>query len=107
MFTLLKKHVLLWAASTTLATSLLALPAQAQQNKSTVGIANLGPHPSIAVVIEGFKKEMAQLGWVEGTTVHYEYGDANFTQSLMPQKAPPCHIDFNHLGIAGGLVFGQ
>jgi len=66
-----------------------ALPALAQEPQNTktaiVGIANLGPHPSIAIVIDGFKKEMESLGWVEGKNVTYAYGDANFTQSLMPQ----------------------
>jgi len=84
MFTPGKHRRLLLAAALC-----LALPTQAQEPQNTknaiVGIANLGPHPSIAIVIDGFKKEMENLGWVEGKNVTYEVGDANFTQSLMPQ----------------------
>jgi len=83
MLTTLKKHIapLTFAA---VAATALASPAQSQ-NLKTVGIANLGQHPSITIVIDGFKKEMERLGWVEGKTVAYEYADASFTQSLMPQ----------------------
>jgi putative ABC transport system substrate-binding protein len=55
------------------------------QAQTVVGIANLGPHPSITQTLNGFKEEMARLGHVEGKTVAYAYSDANFTQSLMPQ----------------------
>ncbi|QBQ99820.1 ABC transporter substrate-binding protein [Paraburkholderia pallida] len=61
-------------------------PASAQASPPvTVGIANLGPHPSLARTIQGFKDEMAREGYVEGKTVNYAYSDANFTQALMPQ----------------------
>ncbi|MFT3816846.1 MAG: ABC transporter substrate-binding protein [Rubrivivax sp.] len=53
--------------------------------QTVVGIANLGPHPSITQTIDGFKEEMARLGYVEGRNTSYHYSDANFTQSLMPQ----------------------
>ncbi|MBB2930303.1 MULTISPECIES: ABC transporter substrate-binding protein [Paraburkholderia] len=52
---------------------------------ATIGIANLGPHPSLAMTIQGFKDEMAHEGYVEGKNVNYVYSDANFTQALMPQ----------------------
>lgn len=71
------------AAFVALAAACLA-PALAQA-QTVVGIANLGPHPSITQTINGFKEEMARLGHVEGKTVTYAYSDANFTQSLMPQ----------------------
>ncbi len=53
--------------------------------QTVVGIANLGPHPSIQQTIDGFKEEMARQGYVEGKNISYPYSDANFTQSLMPQ----------------------
>lgn len=53
--------------------------------ETVIGIANLGPHPSIMKVIAGFKGEMARAGYVEGRNTTYVYSDANFTQSLMPQ----------------------
>ena len=53
--------------------------------ETVIGIANLGPHPSIAQTIAGFKGEMARAGYIEGTNTSYVYSDANFTQSLMPQ----------------------
>ena len=66
-----------------LAAAVLAVfSAQAQ---TVIGIANLGPHPSIAKTIDGFKAEMARLGHVEGGNTAYVYSDANFTQALMPQ----------------------
>ena len=61
-------------------------PASAQAGEPvTIGIANLGPHPSLAKTIQGFKDEMAHEGYVEGKNVNYAYSDANFTQALMPQ----------------------
>jgi putative ABC transport system substrate-binding protein len=58
--------------------------AQASQ-PTTIGIASLGPHPSLARTIQGFKDEMAREGYVAGKNVNYVYSDANFTQALMPQ----------------------
>ncbi|MFM0116860.1 ABC transporter substrate-binding protein [Paraburkholderia nemoris] len=51
----------------------------------TIGIANLGPHPSLTMTIQGFKDEMAREGYMDGRDVNYAYSDANFTQALMPQ----------------------
>ncbi|WP_091912740.1 ABC transporter substrate-binding protein [Chitinasiproducens palmae] len=62
--------------------------ASSVQAQTVVGIANLGPHPALTKVIEGFKDEMAREGYREGKAandVEYAYSDANFTQSMMPQ----------------------
>jgi len=76
----------LGAALTAAALTLGVHAAIAQTPAVTViGIANLGPHPSLAKTIEGFKQQMAQEGYVEGKNVSYVYSDANFTQELMPQ----------------------
>ncbi len=53
--------------------------------ETIIGIANLGPHPSIAQTIAGFKAEMSKLGYIENGNTTYVYSDANFTQSMMPQ----------------------
>ncbi len=63
----------------------IAIAAVSVQAQTVIGIANLGPHPSIAQTIAGFKTEMARLGHVEGGNTSYVYSDANFTQALMPQ----------------------
>lgn len=57
----------------------------AQAAETVIGIANLGPHPSLAKTIEGFKAQMAKEGYVAGKNTRYIYGDANFTPALMPQ----------------------
>lgn len=75
-------------AGLTALTAFLAAPTSASAQASgpvTIGIANLGPHPSITKAIQGFKDEMAHKGYVEGKNVNYVYSDANFTQALMPQ----------------------
>ena len=77
LHTLSLRSLLLAAAA-----ALAVVSAQAQ---TVIGIANLGPHPSIAKTIDGFKAEMARLGHAEGGNTAYVYSDANFTQALMPQ----------------------
>lgn len=65
---------------------LSAAPVSAQTaGVTTIGIASLGPHPSLAKTIQGFKDEMSKEGYVDGKNVAYVYSDANFTQALMPQ----------------------
>ena len=58
LHTLSLRSLLLAAAA-----ALAVVSAQAQ---TVIGIANLGPHPSIAKTIDGFKAEMARLGHAEG-----------------------------------------
>lgn len=50
-----------------------------------VGIANFGEHPQLAAAIAGFKKAMADNGFVEGTDVVYTESHTNFDASLVPQ----------------------
>lgn len=70
-------------AASLISASLFAAPQAMAQTR--IGIANLGPHPSLARTIQGFKDEMARSGYVDGKNVEYVYSDANFTQALMPQ----------------------
>lgn len=65
--------------------AVVALAAGWAQAQTVIGIANLGPHPSIAQTIAGFKTEMSRLGHIEGGNTSYVYSDANFTPALMPQ----------------------
>lgn len=58
---------------------------QTAAEQTVIGIANLGPHPSLTKTIDGFKTEMAKAGYIDGKNVRYAYSDANFTQALMPQ----------------------
>lgn len=60
-------------------------PVAKADSELTIGIASLGPHPSLAKTIQGFKDEMAHEGYIDGKNVQYAYSDANFTQALMPQ----------------------
>ncbi|MGF6768291.1 putative ABC transport system substrate-binding protein [Paraburkholderia sp. GAS199] len=83
-----RRVVLAAVAAMAALSGLLAAPAAALAQSATpvtVGIANLGPHPSLAMTIQGFKDEMAHEGYVDGKNVNYVYSDANFTQALMPQ----------------------
>ena len=50
-----------------------------------IGIANFGEHPQLAASIAGFKKAMAENGFVEGTDVVYTESHTNFDASLVPQ----------------------
>lgn len=82
----IRRHSACLAALLALAGS--ELGASAAQAQTVVGIANLGPHPALTKVIDGFKDEMAREGYREGhgaKDVEYAYSDANFTQSMMPQ----------------------
>ena len=57
--------------------------ALAQQKR--VAIANFGEHPKLTILIAGFKKAMAQNGFVEGKDVVYSLSHTNFDASLVPQ----------------------
>ena len=50
-----------------------------------IGIANFGEHPQLAASIAGFKKAMAENGFVEGKDVVYSESHTNFDASLVPQ----------------------
>jgi len=50
-----------------------------------IGIANFGEHPQLNAAIAGFKKAMAESGFVEGKDVVYTESHTNFDASLVPQ----------------------
>lgn len=77
------KHVS-GAAALVLTLSVFPLhPAPAADNR--IAIANLGPHPVLEMVIEGFKSGLANRGFEEGSGVEYVYKDANFDPSVVAQ----------------------
>lgn len=59
--------------------------AQALAEPIRIGIANFGEHPQLAASIAGFKKAMADNGFVEGKDVIYSESHTNFDASLVPQ----------------------
>ncbi|MEJ6782870.1 ABC transporter substrate-binding protein [Aminobacter sp. Piv2-1] len=50
-----------------------------------IGIANFGEHPQLNASIAGFKKALADNGFVEGKDVVYTESHTNFDASLVPQ----------------------
>ena len=67
------------------AVALLACSGAAMAQPKRVAIANFGEHPQLAASIVGFKKAMAQNGFVEGKDVVYSTSHTNFDASLVPQ----------------------
>lgn len=59
-----------------------AAPALAQR---TIAIAVNGPHGALKATEDGFKAEMARLGYVDGKDVVYKTSMGNFTPALIPQ----------------------
>jgi putative ABC transport system substrate-binding protein len=58
-------------------------PVAAQQKK--VAIAGWGPHPTLNESIAGFKKGLADEGFVEGKNLTFDETNVNFDASLIPQ----------------------
>lgn len=50
-----------------------------------IGIANFGEHPQLNAAIAGFKKSLAENGFVDGKDVVYTESHTNFDASLVPQ----------------------
>ncbi|WP_395446514.1 ABC transporter substrate-binding protein (plasmid) [Aminobacter sp. UC22_36] len=50
-----------------------------------IGIANFGEHPQLNAAVAGFKKALAENGFVDGKDVVYTESHTNFDASLVPQ----------------------
>lgn len=50
-----------------------------------IAIANFGDHPQLNEAVDGFKKQLAAEGFVEGKQVVYELSHTNFDATLLPQ----------------------
>ncbi|MCW5720810.1 MAG: ABC transporter substrate-binding protein [Devosia sp.] len=57
----------------------------AQDGMTTIAIANNGPHVTLDEAVVGFKRALADNGYVEGKNVTYAYQHGNFDPSLTPQ----------------------
>ncbi len=77
----MKRHLLSLASAVTI----VALATSANAQEKLVSIASFGPHGSLTQVVEGFKAALKEKGFEDGKNVKYEYSDANFDPSLMPQ----------------------
>ena len=73
-----------WLPALTAAALLTCAGAVVAQPKR-VAIANFGEHPQLNFAIVGFKKAMAENGFVEGKDVIYSTSHTNFDASLVPQ----------------------
>lgn len=74
-----------WLSGVVLAGAFMASVAVAAADPIRIGIANFGEHPQLNASIEGFKKALAENGFVEGKDVVYTESHTNFDASLVPQ----------------------
>ncbi|WP_315928860.1 ABC transporter substrate-binding protein [Mesorhizobium sp. SP-1A] len=74
-----------WLSGLVVAGSLVAGIVSAVADPIKVGIANFGEHPQLNASIKGFKKALADNGFVEGKDVVYTESHTNFDASLVPQ----------------------
>jgi putative ABC transport system substrate-binding protein len=79
----LNKHF--WRAGLLLASVLSVGAGLAHAEPKRIGIANFGEDPLLNAAITGFKKGLAQAGFVEGKDVVYSISHTNFDASLVPQ----------------------
>ncbi|MHA6686467.1 ABC transporter substrate-binding protein [Mesorhizobium sp. A556] len=74
-----------WLSGLVLAGAFMAGVATAAADPIRIGIANFGEHPQLNASIAGFKKALAENGFVEGKDVVYSESHTNFDASLVPQ----------------------
>ena len=58
-----------------------------------IAIANFGDHPQLNASIDGFKKQLAAEGFVEGKQVSYQMSHTNFDSTLLPQMIAKLQAD--------------
>ena len=68
-----------------LSVCLFAGIAHAQPQAKRVAIAGWGPHPTLNEAIDGFKKGLADEGFVDGKGVVFDETNVNFDAAVMPQ----------------------
>jgi putative ABC transport system substrate-binding protein len=75
-----------WLSGIVFAGALIASVATAvAADPIRIGIANFGEHPQLNASIAGFKKALADNGFVEGKDVVYSESNTSFDASLVPQ----------------------
>lgn len=74
-----------WLSGAVLAGAFMASVAVAVADPIRIGIANFGEHPQLNASIDGFKKALAENGFVDGKDVVFTESHTNFDASLVPQ----------------------
>jgi putative tryptophan/tyrosine transport system substrate-binding protein len=64
---------------------IVAAPVWAQGQQKRVAIAGWGPHPTLLEAVQGFKKGLADEGFVEGTGVAFDETNVNFDSAIIAQ----------------------
>ena len=73
-----------WLSSLVVAGAFMAGVASASAEPIKIAIANFGEHPQLNASIAGFKKALAENGFVEGKDVVYSESNTSFDASLVP-----------------------
>ena len=81
----MNKKILMILLAAAVIVSFLCLNGGAKQDGKLVAIANYGPHESLTNTIDGIKRGLTDLGYVEGKNIRYKIIDVNFETSLIAQ----------------------
>lgn len=81
----MRKSTSKWLSSLVVAGAFMASVATASAEPVKIAIANFGEHPQLNASIAGFKKALADNGFVEGKDVVYSESNTSFDASLVPQ----------------------
>ena len=76
-----------------LATALVTAVSAAWAQPIKIAIASFGDHPQLNASIDGFKKQLAAEGYVEGKDVTYQLSHTNFDLTLVPQMIAKLKAD--------------
>ncbi len=103
----MKKSTSRWLSGLVLAGAFMASVATAAAEPIKIAIANFGEHPQLNASIAGFKKALADNGFVEGKDVVYTESNTSFDASLVPQMIAKLQSDHpklmytdHHAGLA-------
>lgn len=83
----------MWLSGIVLVGALIAGAATAAAEPIKIAIANFGEHPQLNASIVGFKKALADNGFVEGKDVVYTESNTSFDASLVPQMIAKLQSD--------------
>lgn len=81
----MRKSTSKWLSSLVVAGTFVAGITTASAEPIKIAIANFGEHPQLNASIAGFKKALAENGFVEGKDVVYSESNTSFDASLVPQ----------------------
>lgn len=89
----MSKHKSNWLKAAFVAGALLVGVSTASAQSIRIGIANFGEHPQLNAAVTGFKKALAEEGFVEGKGVVYTASHTNFDATLVPQMIAKLQAD--------------